>query len=54
MISLASQTPLSNGSTMANGQDDVFVFPVSFAQERFWFLQQLAPESAAYNISAAV
>ena len=54
MISLASQPSLSNGLPLTNGQDDVFVFPVSFAQERFWFLQQLAPESAAYNISAAV
>jgi len=39
---------------MLDGQDDVFVFPASFAQERFWFLHQLAPESAAYNIPTAV
>src|SRR5438105_1476526 len=28
--------------------------PVSYAQQRLWFLQQLQPESSQYNLPAAV
>ena len=34
--------------------DDVFCFPASFAQQRLWFLHQLAPENPFYNVSAAI
>jgi amino acid adenylation domain-containing protein len=36
------------------GEDDVFVFPASYSQQRLWFLDQLQPGSGAYNVPTAV
>ena len=34
--------------------DEVFVFPASFAQQRLWFLSQLAPNNPFYNVATAI
>ena len=44
----------NTGSTAAAFDEDVDVFPVSFAQQRLWFLNQLDPHTAAYNVAGAV
>jgi hypothetical protein len=38
----------------ADPRENVFVLPPSFAQQRLWFIDQLRPHSAAYNLPAAV
>jgi amino acid adenylation domain-containing protein len=35
-------------------EKDVFVFPLSFAQERLWFMDQLLPDNSLFNLSTAV
>ena len=38
----------------ATSEEEVFIFPLSFAQQRLWFLHLLDPQSSAYNMPFAL
>jgi len=46
--------PAESGSLLVASQDAVAEHPLSPGQRALWFLHQLAPESAAYNVANAV
>ncbi|HEY9901691.1 MAG TPA: amino acid adenylation domain-containing protein, partial [Candidatus Sericytochromatia bacterium] len=35
-------------------EEEVFIFPVSFAQQRLWFIDQLVPGNTFYNVPTAL
>src|SRR5829696_8556421 len=41
-------------SRIARSPEDGGVFPLSFGQQRLWFLEQLQPGNSAYSIFSAV
>jgi natural product biosynthesis luciferase-like monooxygenase protein len=46
--------PPSGETTLAPEEVEPAEYPLSYGQRAMWFLHQLAPESAAYNLASAV
>ncbi len=44
----------SAGSAPNISEEEVFVFPASFAQQRLWFINQLFPGTSFYNVPTAI
>src|SRR5579885_195116 len=43
-----------SSSSHASMEEDVYIFPTSFTQQSLWFLHQLEPQSAVYNMPSAI
>ncbi len=44
---------MTEGTILNIPDEEIFLFPVSFAQARLWFLEQLVPGNSFYNVSTA-
>ena len=53
MFATSSESAQDDVEPLDSSDEDVYVFPTSFAQDRLWFADQLEPGSALYNIPAA-